>query len=281
MPETECRFQIALFIQLSQNEVLVKVSNCYQETNPAACSLLTVIRQISVRAWLRGRDAAAAISSVHESKGTMESLLNGDRCENAKSSAEQNSSTLFCFRQPGKAQTWTRLPCGALQLLSVLQEKISSLWFLTVSSPPCCTSAQHLARNLEGFLISFCVRTYCPHKKVRLNYTLRTVGGLNTAVQQTTCSLSTLWEWCCVKYPVIFCHQVILEWNYIIKQHRRVNRFRFTSPEVTPFTLSISIALNYCLRPAISARAISWVFHVRRNLEKWNSDVTGKEAAGI
>lgn len=281
-PTTEYRFQIALFIQLSQNEVLIKVSNSYQETNPALCSLLRAILKISIRAWLRGRDAAVAVSSVQESKGEMGSLLNGDRCEKAKSSAEPNSPILFCCRHPGKPQTWTGLPCGALQLPGGLQEKISSQCFPAVPPPPHRTSAQHLARNLEGFLISFYVHTYYPHKKVRLNYTLRTVGGLNTAVQQTICSLSTLWEWCCLKYPVIFCHQVIWEWNYINKQQRRANRLRFPSPEVTPFTWSISIALNYCPRPGLSAVAISWVFHVRRNLEeKKNSDVTGKEAAGI
>lgn len=211
----------------------------------------------------------------------MELLLNGDGHEKAKYSAEQNSPTLFCCRHPGKPRTWTRLPCGALQLPGGLQEKISSQCFPTVPPPPRCTSAQHLARNLEGFLISFYVHTYYPHKKVRLNYILCTVGGLNTAAQQTTCSLSTLWERCCLKYPAIFCHQVIWEWTYINRQQRRANRFHFTSPEVTPFTWSVSIALNYCLRAALSAIAISWLFHVRRNLEKWNSDVTGKEAAGI
>lgn len=134
-------------------------------------------------------------------------------------------------------------PWGVLQLPGGLQENISFQCFLT--GPPLlrCTSAQHLALNLEGFLILFCVHTYYPHKKARLNYTLCTVGGLNTAVQQTTCSLSTLWERHCLKYPVIFCHQIIWKLNYI-KQQRRANRFHFTSPEVTPFTWSISIALK-------------------------------------
>lgn len=120
MLTTECRFQIALFIQLPQNEVLIKISNSYQETNPAPCSLLRVILQISVRAWRRGRDAAVTVSSVHESKGAVESLLSGDRHEKAKSSAEQKSPIFFCCRHPGKPQTWTRLPCGGLQ------EEISS-----------------------------------------------------------------------------------------------------------------------------------------------------------
>lgn len=114
MPTRECAFQIAFFMQLSQNEVLIKVSNSYQETNPAPCSLLKVILQISVTAWLRGRDAAVAVSSVHESKGAMESLLNGDRHEKAKYPTEQKSSVLFYCGRPGRLRTWTRLPYRSL-----------------------------------------------------------------------------------------------------------------------------------------------------------------------
>lgn len=110
--------------------------------------------------------------------------------------------------------------------------EISSHCFPTVSPPPRHTSAQHLARNLEEFLISFYMHTYCPYKKVRLYYNPCVVGGLCTAVQQTTCSLSTLWELCCLKHPVIFCHQDILEFNYINKQQRRANRFLQKTPRL-------------------------------------------------
>lgn len=173
----------------------------------------------------------------------MESLLKEGRRQKDKSSSEQDSPILFCCRHPGKPRTWMSFPWGVLQLPSGLQEKISSQCFFTVPPLLRCTSAQHLALNLEGFLMSFYVHTYYPHKKVRLNYALCTVGGLNTAVQQTTCSLSTLWERRFLKYPVIFCHQMIWKWN-CIKQQRRANRFHFISPEVIPFTWSVSIAVK-------------------------------------
>lgn len=154
---------------------------------------------------------------------------------------QENSLILFCCGCPSKPLKWMSLPWGVLQLPCGLQEKISSQCFPTVPPPPHRTSARHLARNLEGFLISFYVHTDCPHKRVRLYYTLCVVGGLHTAVQQTTCSLSTVWEWCCLKYPVIFCHQVIWEWNYINEQQRGQTGFTLLlqkSPHL-PVTLAL------------------------------------------